>query len=203
MAKYNLLLYDEAGKDFDKAIELDPGNANNLINRGNNYFGMKLYDKAIEDYTQSLELLPNNALTHVNRGMAFSELKQYQESLADYQKSIEIDPDYLVAYQNLAEIYLYTGQYSDAEKTIDKAMEKDIAIQDKAILTYLKLIAITLAGNDNRDLVREIDQLLQEEFSSLWNLTHYEDWLKGLDISADMRNELQALTERMKKKIPV
>ena len=55
----NLKQYNEAIKDYNQAIELDPKHANAYYNRGIAKALLKQYDEAIKDYNQAIELNPS------------------------------------------------------------------------------------------------------------------------------------------------
>ena len=52
--------FDEAIKDFDKALQIEPSYADALLFRGNIYMKhLKKYEKAIEDFKKYLTFFPN------------------------------------------------------------------------------------------------------------------------------------------------
>src|SRR5215204_1440714 len=53
--------YDEAIREYTKAIELNPQFAEAYYNRGIAYSDKKEYDAAIQDYTKAIELNPRFA----------------------------------------------------------------------------------------------------------------------------------------------
>ena len=67
--------YQEALRDFDKAIELKPDYTLAYNNRGVTYFKMKRYDEALRDFERSLALDPNNAQFSTNRADTCRKLR--------------------------------------------------------------------------------------------------------------------------------
>lgn len=49
--------YDEILADYNRAIELDPGNAWAISGRGQTYRLMKRYGETLADYTRAIELV--------------------------------------------------------------------------------------------------------------------------------------------------
>jgi tetratricopeptide (TPR) repeat protein len=98
---YNLKKYDEAIKDYNKAIVIIPQNEFAFYNRGLARFAKKEYDKAIEDYNLILNLNSDCADEYYNvRGSAWKKKNKYDKAIADYTKAIEIKPDFGNAYYN-------------------------------------------------------------------------------------------------------
>ena len=67
-AKYELKQYKEAIADYDKAIELNPKDADTYYNRGAAKNHLKQHKEAIADYDKAIELDPKDADAYYNRG---------------------------------------------------------------------------------------------------------------------------------------
>jgi len=50
--------YEEALADFNRAIELDPGDPEHIAGRGQTYQAMGRYDEAQADFSRAVELDP-------------------------------------------------------------------------------------------------------------------------------------------------
>ena len=96
--------YEEAIKDYDKAIELYPNNSAAYYNRGSVKDVLGKYEEAIKDYDKAIELNPNNGAFYNNRGVSKENLEEYNEALKDYKKALELDPNYDIARENIKEI---------------------------------------------------------------------------------------------------
>ena len=68
--------YEKAIECFDKAIELDPNDADAYNNRGVAYYNLEEYERAIEDYDKAIALDPNYAKAYENRRIAYARLGQ-------------------------------------------------------------------------------------------------------------------------------
>lgn len=101
IAKNNLGLYEEAIKDFNKAIELNPNISEAYNNRGNAKNNLKQYEEAIKDYDKAIELNPNNLDAYNNRGSAKAILMQYKEAIKDFDKAIKLKDNNAQAYLNM------------------------------------------------------------------------------------------------------
>ncbi|MDI9314235.1 MAG: tetratricopeptide repeat protein [Hydrotalea sp.] len=123
IAKAKLGKYNEAIKDFDKAIELNPQHAEAYYNRGNAKIDLGQYDSAIKDYNEAIKLNPQHADAYNNRGNAKNGLGQHEEAMADYDKAIELKPQFAEAYNNRGAAKYNLGKHNSAIKDYDKAIE--------------------------------------------------------------------------------
>lgn len=73
--------YDQALQDFNKAIEIEPGNAASYLSRGAAHFELGQYDACIADYNQYTSLAPKEfSLTDFSVGFAKGLPKGVYES---------------------------------------------------------------------------------------------------------------------------
>ncbi|MBT9438251.1 MAG: tetratricopeptide repeat protein, partial [Desulfobacterales bacterium] len=68
--------YERAIEDYNKAIALDPNNAEAYNNRGVAYAFLNQYERAIADYNKAIALDPNFAMAYDNREIARSKLEE-------------------------------------------------------------------------------------------------------------------------------
>ena len=78
--------YDEAGKEFKKAIELKPNDVYALYGLGNTYYCKAKYDDAVKIYTKAININPDYAKVHYSLSLAYSKLGMTRE--AEKQKTI-------------------------------------------------------------------------------------------------------------------
>jgi tetratricopeptide (TPR) repeat protein len=85
--------YMGAISDFNKAIEIEPGNADAYHWRGDAKAHIQDYLEAFTDLNKAIELDPENADFFYSRGEAKQMLLDYRGAIADYNKSIMINPE--------------------------------------------------------------------------------------------------------------
>ena len=78
--------YDQAGKEFEKAIELKPNDVYALYGLGNTYYCKSKYDDAVKVYSKAININPDYAKVHYSLSLAYSKLGMTRE--AEKQKSI-------------------------------------------------------------------------------------------------------------------
>ncbi|MEI0566034.1 tetratricopeptide repeat protein [Brachyspira pulli] len=122
---YNKSKYEEAIKNYNKSIDLDPNNSYAYNNRGLAKNNLEQYFNALKDYDKAIELDPNNSVIYYNRGVAKTHLWQYEEAIEDYNKAIELDHNNSTAYYNRGLVKSYLGQYKEAIEDYNKTIELD------------------------------------------------------------------------------
>ncbi len=91
--KFKLMQYEEAIKDFDEAIRLNPNEYFIYCHRGQAKVLLKQYDEAIKDYNEAIRLSPNHHKLYIQRGSSKALLKQYDEAIKDFDEAIRLNPD--------------------------------------------------------------------------------------------------------------
>lgn len=113
----------KAVSDYDKAVELDPNNADAYCERADFYYEMDEYNKAIADYSKAIELNPQYVSAYFNRAYAYGETGDYDKAIADYSKTIELDPNDVQAYYNRGLDYQNNREVSKAVCDLEKCIE--------------------------------------------------------------------------------
>jgi tetratricopeptide (TPR) repeat protein len=128
---------DNEMADLDKAIELDPKNADAYATRGSAYGDKGDYDSEIGDETKAIELDPENATAYYDRGSAYESKGDNDNAIADEDKAIEIGAEETDPYVERGIAYDNKGDHDHAIADYSKAIELDpsdeIAYYDRAI----------------------------------------------------------------------
>jgi hypothetical protein len=95
----NLIRQEQAISDFNKALEINPGDAEAYLRRGNAQAEKGRYKQAISDYTKALQINPKDAMVYVIRATAYYFQREYDKSWKDVEKAEylghRIDPEFL------------------------------------------------------------------------------------------------------------
>ncbi|MCP5005846.1 MAG: tetratricopeptide repeat protein, partial [Planctomycetes bacterium] len=78
--------YDQAGDQFEKALELKPSDAYALYGLGNTYYCKAKYDEAIKIYTKAIGINPDYAKVHYSLSLAYNKMGMTRE--AEKEKKI-------------------------------------------------------------------------------------------------------------------
>jgi len=101
---------DRAVAAYEKAIELDPGQASALVNLGTIHYNQQDWPKAEDCYRRALKVRPDYALAHFNLGNLYDETGQWHKALEQYLAALAAQPDYPDAHYNIALLHQSHGE---------------------------------------------------------------------------------------------
>lgn len=116
---------EDALKDFERAIQLNPNNWRALHNRGVSQAMNGKNKEALADFNRAIELEPNYANSQFNRGEVYSALGNFPAAIEDYSKAIRLnakDPSFVT---NRGYAYYRLRQYERALADYAKALTLD------------------------------------------------------------------------------
>ncbi|MGH1396192.1 MAG: tetratricopeptide repeat protein, partial [Trichormus sp.] len=92
--------------DFNKAIAINPQDADFYISRGNVYYDQKKWELALADYNKGIAINPQIAQAYHNRGLLYSETKDKQKAIEDLQQAAKLyySQNNNAAYQDVMNI---------------------------------------------------------------------------------------------------
>lgn len=98
IAHNRLANFEEAIRDFNKAIAMNSSNAGFYHERGAAYYFLNNYPKALIDYTKAIELNPTDSILYTKRAYVFAKLNDWLSTIKDCSKAIQLDPKNSDAY---------------------------------------------------------------------------------------------------------
>jgi len=101
--KYDTGDYKGAIDDYNKAIEINPKDADAYYNRGNAKDELNDYQGAIADYSKAIEINPQNVAAYNNRGVAKGRSKYFQSACDDFKKVASLGNEYRINWLNSEE----------------------------------------------------------------------------------------------------
>lgn len=114
---------EDALKDFDTAIELEPANAHYISERAVCKHLMGKNTSALLDLDHALKLEPENPYRYSSRAYVRDSIGDTEGAIQDYLKAIELDPDDSIAHNNLGLLEEKLGRIESAKRRFQKADE--------------------------------------------------------------------------------
>jgi TolB-like protein/DNA-binding winged helix-turn-helix (wHTH) protein/Flp pilus assembly protein TadD len=115
--------FNSAGKEFRRAIELNPGYAT-----AHHWYAWHLsllgrYDEAIVEMKKAENLDPLSLIINADLAELLALAHSYDESIQQSRKTIEMDPNFPIAHNHLAQAYLQKHMNDEAIAELQKAVQ--------------------------------------------------------------------------------
>ena len=115
--------FQSAGKEFRRAIELNPGYAT-----AHHWYAWHLsllgrYDEAIAEMRKAQDLDPLSLIINADLAELLVLAHFYDESIRQSRKTIEMDPNFAFAHNQLAQAYLQKHMNDEAVAELQKAAQ--------------------------------------------------------------------------------
>jgi tetratricopeptide (TPR) repeat protein len=116
---------DNALRDYNQAVALDPGNAEVYVNRALTLSRRGDVEGAMKDYNLAVTLNPRQWQAYFNRAAELRKHSRSREALDDLNEVIKLNPRFAGAYVNRANIYIGEGRLSEAIHDCTTALKFD------------------------------------------------------------------------------
>jgi len=113
--------WEAAGRSFDRALSLNPGDAMSHGQRSLFCLNRKKYDEAIREIKKAMELDPIMPIYHAWSVCIHWSVRKPDEALEEFARALEIDPNLGLAYFHAAMAYTLKGLLDEALKFFEKA----------------------------------------------------------------------------------
>ncbi|MFQ5601195.1 MAG: tetratricopeptide repeat protein [Candidatus Krumholzibacteriia bacterium] len=106
--------------EFQKALQLAPGDPENHFNLGALYAESGSHELAIEQFQAGIALAPQSVEGHYNLGAVYFEQRRYDDSILAFRRALKLQPDHEEALYYLGLGYLRKGLYDRALDTLEQ-----------------------------------------------------------------------------------
>ncbi len=179
--------HEAALASYDRALALQPRNADVLSNRGNSLLAAGRAEEALASYDRALAARPDFVAALSNRGSALERLGRLDEAVASYDAALKLQPDFADALYNRGNALKALRHYEEALASYERLLAlrprhadalnnrgqvlKELQRYDEALKSYDAAIALQpdhAMAHCNAAAVR----LLTGDFPRGW--AHYE-----------------------------
>ena len=154
--------FDSAGKEFRRAIELNPGYAtahqwyaSHLILLGRN-------DEAIAEMRKAESLDPLSLIIIADLSDFLVIAHSYDESIGESRKTIEMDPNFALAHDQLGQAYLQKHMNDEAVAELQKAVQ----LSGGTPTCIANLARAYVASGKRSEAIRLLNDLMKRSKSS-------------------------------------
>jgi tetratricopeptide (TPR) repeat protein len=153
IAQQHLFNEREARRDYERALRLDPKNAEATNNLGTILYSQKDYKGAIRLYKRALKLNPRNSTIYCNLGTAYFAKEKYKDGAEAYRTALELDPS---AFEHDSSVAVQQGATPHQRAQLNYFLAKTYAGEghNEKALKYLRL-ALAQGFNDRKKLMSD------------------------------------------------
>lgn len=205
----NESLYEEACEKFEKAINIDPDNADVYFNWGltisnliRNKQEESLYYEAFDKYQKATELSPSAKTFHLWAILLYdlANIKQdeslFKQSFKKFEKAIELDKGnadvffhYGIAYYNLAILQRDELLYENACKNFEQAIEINNNFVESFHYLGLSLYGLSIIKRDELLIKKSCEKFENATKLEPNNIYALKDWGNALAFLANLKND--------------
>lgn len=152
---------------FNKAIDIEPGEATFYNSRGFTYECIKDYNNAIADYTKALTLKSDYAVAYNNRGHAYNEMNLYDNAIKDFKQAIEADSKMAAPHKNIGLLCYNQKDYMKSLYELNEAIKIDPKYKEAYEIRAKVYYALEYyeEAKADEELIKEL-----ETNDPIWNL---------------------------------
>jgi TolB-like protein/DNA-binding winged helix-turn-helix (wHTH) protein/Tfp pilus assembly protein PilF len=157
--------FSAADKEYQRALELNPGEAPTHEQYSLYLKSMGRFDEALREISRCLELSPLESISHANAGTLLGLLQRYDSSIEQFRKAIELDPKHPYVYERQGAVLLWQGKNEQAIESFQRAAELSHRQPEKlAWLGYA--LAVSGHRKEALGLLDEIKRNPREQYVS-------------------------------------
>ena len=119
-------LYNQAVKDFSRALEINPNYVDALINRGSALARLGRFNNALMDFNHALKFEKYDAEIYNRRGEIYLQNNMHDQAIKDFTSALVLDPMYSYAYLNRGRAYSGKGMPEEAMRDFKEAIRSDL-----------------------------------------------------------------------------
>jgi non-specific serine/threonine protein kinase len=200
--------YDEAAKDYNRAIELDPKNVEAYLLLASLYEQMNNPAGVVATYRKAIEVQPSFYRPRLSLAYFYLGRRQDGEAEAEFREVIRFAPDLGQAHMGLGNVLMFRRQYPEAEAELRTALRLHVSSLDPQALFDMKFVWVNfhLLGmnyylqqkyNEAIDFYKKAAQLAPNEASPWADLADaYRCVSQPLEVVMDTYRKAIELTEK-------
>jgi tetratricopeptide (TPR) repeat protein len=195
-ALMNMQRFEDARKDFDAAIKLEPKLDLLYLNRGILEGALTRYSQAIADHSMALKLTKAGSQVagraYYERGNGRMQLGDFRNALADYSEAAAITPNALEVFLNRGNVNGQLGLQKEAEADFTKV----IGLDPRNLLAYSSRTIVRTTLGDYTGALRDCDSVIALDPR---NSNVYANRATIKKLQQDYRGAIDDLTQVLKK----
>ncbi len=140
---------DEAERDFQQVLAINPGVGGAYANLGVVYMRRKQWAKALASLHRAEHLMPQVAGIRLNIGLAYFRQNEFLKAIPEFESVVRDEPDALQPRHLLGLCYFFAERWADAATTLEPLWP-----QESTQMSYLYVLSIAA----HRAARKELDE---------------------------------------------
>jgi Flp pilus assembly protein TadD len=150
-------LIDEAIRQFQEAVRLEPVNTEARVNLGAALGQTGQTDEAIRQFQEAIRLKPDSPEAHNDLGVALDRKGQTDEAIRQYLEALRLKPDNAKAHVNLGAALGKKGQIDEAIRQYQEALR----LNPDAAEAHCNLGSALAATGQTDEAIRQFQEVLR------------------------------------------
>jgi eukaryotic-like serine/threonine-protein kinase len=165
------LEWDDAEREFHRALELNPGSADSYAGFGLMLSSLERYDEAIAMRRRAQDLDPLAPIPSSDLATTLLRAGRIDDARRESQRLLDIEPDHPLAHSTLGWSYMLSGRYDVGLAELDRAAK--LSSENTMFLAQLGQ-AYALAGRtkDARRMLRRLEELARHRYVPPYHLAY-------------------------------
>jgi tetratricopeptide (TPR) repeat protein len=138
---------DEAERDFQQVLAVDPQLGGAYVNLGVVYMRRKQWVKALETLRKAEHLMPREPGIRLNIGLAYFRQNEFFKAIPPLESVVRDEPEALQPRHLLGLCYFFTDRWADAANTL-----APLWAQESGQLSYLYVLSIAAHRAGQKEL---------------------------------------------------
>jgi tetratricopeptide (TPR) repeat protein len=161
--------HEEALICYDKAIQIDPRDANALGNKGIALAELDRFEEAMVCFDEALRIDPHSPAAWINKGYGYNSLGRPEEALACLVHAEQVDPQNSVLWYSKGRALLLLARFGEAATCFGKSVQIDPRYADAWTGQAMALMALDRFKEAGDCLARaeEIDPQCPDDWKKL------------------------------------
>lgn len=154
--------FSAAEKNFQRAIELSPNNAQAHARYSLYLKSMGRFEESLQEITRAMELSPLDSFSQANAGALLGEMHRYDDAMKRFHRALELAPNEAYVHERLGTALLWQGRNQEGIEELTRA--RDLFNQQPEKIAWVAYAcAVSGKKQEARQMLAQLNRIWQEK----------------------------------------